>query len=85
MLERDMGLSGQGLEEKKIGANKRDEAKMLYTIEEAARLLNLKISRLRMAVFKKEISYVKLGALVRFRITDIENFISKNLILVKAF
>lgn len=58
---------------------KMDE-KLLYTVEEAARILNIKISRVRMAIFRKEISYVKLGALVRFRSIDLENFISKNLV-----
>jgi excisionase family DNA binding protein len=51
----------------------------LYTIKEAANLLNIKISRLRQAVFRKEISYIKLGALVRFRQEDLELYIQKNL------
>jgi excisionase family DNA binding protein len=51
----------------------------LYTINEAANLLSIKISRLRQAVFRKEISYIKLGALVRFRQEDLEIYIQKNL------
>ncbi|MBL7664639.1 MAG: helix-turn-helix domain-containing protein [Bacteriovoracaceae bacterium] len=50
----------------------------LFTIEEAAKKLNLKISKLRQAIFKKEIAYIKLGALIRFRNADIQNYIDKN-------
>ena len=39
----------------------------LLTIEEASQLLNLKISRIRKAVFKREVKYIKLGALMRFK------------------
>lgn len=39
----------------------------LLTIEEAGRLLNLKESRIRKAVFKREVKYIKLGALIRFK------------------
>lgn len=43
----------------------------LININEAAKFLNLKISRLRAAVFRKEIPYVKLGALIRFDKEDL--------------
>jgi excisionase family DNA binding protein len=36
-------------------------------MDEAASLLKLKKSRLRQAVFRKEVKYVKLGALIRFK------------------
>jgi excisionase family DNA binding protein len=39
----------------------------LLTMEEAAGLLKLKKSRLRQAVFRREVRYVKLGALIRFK------------------
>ncbi len=39
----------------------------LLTIEEASSLLKLKISRIRTAVFKREVKYIKLGALIRFK------------------
>ncbi len=39
----------------------------LLTMDEAASLLKLKKSRLRQAVFRKEVKYVKLGALIRFK------------------
>ncbi len=51
----------------------------LLTIEEASTILNIKISRLRQAVFRREISFIKLGALVRFREEDLNTFIQKNL------
>ena len=59
--------------------------KILYTVEEVARILNLKLSRVRMAIFRKEITYVKLGALVRFREEDIKKFVNINLVPGQAF
>jgi excisionase family DNA binding protein len=51
----------------------------LFTVEEASIKLNIKVSRLRQAIFRREISYVKLGALVRFREEDLTNFVQKNI------
>ena len=39
----------------------------LLTIEDAAKLLSIKVSRLRTAVFRKEIPFIKIGRLVRFK------------------
>jgi excisionase family DNA binding protein len=47
-------------------------------VEETAEKLNIKVSRLRQAVFRKEINYVKIGALVRFREEDLQKFIERN-------
>ena len=47
----------------------------LLTIKQAAEYLNLKISRLRAAVFRKEISIVKIGALIRFDMDDLIEWI----------
>lgn len=58
---------------------KKKAVKVLYTVEEAAGILNIKVSKIRMAVFRKEISYVKMGALVRFREEDLHEYIEKNL------
>lgn len=44
-----------------------EEGLELLTIEEASELLKLKISRIRTAIFKREVKYIKLGALVRLR------------------
>ncbi|HLE12052.1 MAG: hypothetical protein A2504_08795 [Bdellovibrionales bacterium RIFOXYD12_FULL_39_22] len=49
----------------------------LLTISEAAAYLNIKISRLRMAIFRKEIDYIKLGWLIRFRRNHLEEWINK--------
>ena len=45
-------------------SDKSDEDEFL-TVTEAARLINVKVSRIRAAIFKREIPYVKIGALVR--------------------
>lgn len=57
----------------------RDLNKKLLTIQEAAGVLNVKVSWMRQAVFRRDIDYIKLGALVRFREEDLENYIQKNL------
>lgn len=49
----------------------------LLTLGEAARLLKLKESRLRKAVFRKEVRFVKLGALVRFKKEHLEEWIKR--------
>jgi excisionase family DNA binding protein len=53
----------------------------LITISEAAQILNVKVSKLRQAIFRREITYVKLGNLIRFREKDLENFINSNVII----
>lgn len=53
--------------------------KKLLTIQEASSYLNVKVSWMRQVVFRREIDYIKLGALVRFREEDLENFIHKNM------
>ncbi|MBD66491.1 MAG: excisionase [Halobacteriovoraceae bacterium] len=47
----------------------------LLTIQEASEFLSVKISRLRTAVFKREIPYVKIGRLVRFKVEDLNEWI----------
>jgi excisionase family DNA binding protein len=49
----------------------------LFTIKEAAELLAVKPSRIRTAVFKNEIAYVKLGRLIRFSQEQLNQWISK--------
>ncbi len=51
------------------------EGSSLLTIDEASKVLNVKVSWLRQAVFRREIKHVKLGALVRFRVEDLHNHI----------
>ncbi len=50
----------------------------LLTIDEAALLLKLKKSRLRKAVFNREIKYVKLGALIRFKQEHLTEWIERS-------
>ncbi len=50
---------------------------LLYTIQEAATLLNIKVSRLRTAIFRREIGHVKFSGLIRFTRADLEAWISK--------
>lgn len=51
--------------------------KKLLTFDEASKLLNIKISRLRTAVFRKEIPFVKIGRLIRFRESDLNKWIEQ--------
>jgi excisionase family DNA binding protein len=44
-----------------------EQMKTLLSIEEASHFLSIKVSRLRTAVFRKEIPFVKIGRLVRFK------------------
>lgn len=39
----------------------------LLTMEEVIKLFQIKESKIRRAIFKKEIPYIKLGGLVRFK------------------
>lgn len=50
---------------------------ILYTIEDASRILNIKVSRLRSAIFKREIGHIKLNRLIRFTQTNLEEWIKK--------
>lgn len=49
----------------------------LLTIDEAATLLKLKKSRLRKAIFRREVKFVKLGALIRFKRAHLIEWIEK--------
>lgn len=49
----------------------------LLDISQAAKHLNIKVSRLRTAVLRKEIPYFKVGRLVRFHKDDLERWIEK--------
>lgn len=50
----------------------------LLDISAVAKLLNVKESWLRMAIFKREIPFIKIGRLIRFKKEDIEDFIKSN-------
>lgn len=49
----------------------------LLTIDEAAEFLKLKKSRLRKAIFRREVKFVKLGALIRFKRAHLIEWIEK--------
>ncbi|RYZ83010.1 MAG: DNA-binding protein, partial [Proteobacteria bacterium] len=48
----------------------------VLTVEETARFLNLKISKVRSMVFRREIPYLKIGRLVRFQRHDLEAWLA---------
>ena len=52
----------------------------ILTIKEAAKFLNIKVSNLRSAVFKRKIPYFKLGALIRFKKSDLVEWLEKSLV-----
>ncbi len=56
----------------------------LLTIEEAAQVLKMKKSRLRKAVFRREVKFIKLGALVRFRREHLLEWIEKSTVKAGA-
>ena len=53
-------------------------SKILNT-KQAAKFMGLKESRVRTAVFRKEIPFLKVGRLVRFRKEDLEEWLEKQL------
>jgi excisionase family DNA binding protein len=52
----------------------------LLDVNGAAEFLSLKQSRIRAAVFRREIPYLKIGGLVRFRRSDLERWIESRLV-----
>lgn len=56
----------------------------LLTIEEAAQFLNIKVSNLRSAIFRKQIRYFKVGALIRFNKVDLIQWLEEKLVQPKT-
>lgn len=52
----------------------------LMTIEEASQFLNVKVSNLRSAIFRRKIRYFKVGALIRFSKTDLIQWLEEKLV-----
>ena len=52
--------------------------KKLFTVEEVAQFLNVKISWVRSAVFRREIPFIKVGNLVRFQECDLREWLESN-------
>jgi excisionase family DNA binding protein len=48
-----------------------------FDIDQAAKFLNVKVSRLRTAILRNEIPYFKVGRLVRFHKHDLEKWIDE--------
>ncbi len=49
----------------------------ILTFEEACNFLKIKKSRLRTAVFRREIPYIKIGRLIRFDLDDLKTWLMK--------
>lgn len=60
------------------------EHKLLIDIYEASELLGLKVSRLRMAVFRREIPHRKIGALVRFVPSELKEWVNSESLQKRA-
>lgn len=52
----------------------------LLTFKQVCEILAMKESRLRYSVFHKEIPYVKVGMMIRFRPSDIQDFINSRIV-----
>ena len=51
---------------------------LLFNIDEASKMLNVKVSRLRTAIFRREIGHIKLSGLIRFSKKNLEDWINSN-------
>lgn len=60
------------------------EAGNYLTVEEAAILLNIKVSRLRTAIFRKEIPYLKIDSLVRIPRRALLEHLKRSILLPKT-
>lgn len=58
----------------------RNEYPEILTIQEAAEYLAIKPSRMRSAVFKKELPFLKIGKLLRFRKCDLNCWLESKVI-----
>ena len=61
------------------------EAERLFTIDEMAQLTSLKVSHLRSLIFKKKVPYIKIGRLIRFKLSEFEIFINANTVAIENF
>ncbi len=75
-------LSNEG--NKKSKAVTEPEAGHCLTVEEAAQVLNIKVSRLRTAIFRKEIPYIKIGSLVRIPRQALYEHLKRSVLLPKS-
>lgn len=61
------------------------EHKLMIDIYEASEFLGLKVSRLRMAVFRGEIPYRKVGALVRFVPSELKEWVNSESLIQRPY
>lgn len=54
----------------------------LITIDELMELLKVKESKVRKMILKKEIKYIKIGSLIRFRGSDVSEYLDKNSVTI---
>lgn len=59
------------------GASMTLPEKALLTFQETCEFLQIKASRLRTAIFRKEIPYIKIGRLLRFDPKDLKEWIER--------
>lgn len=64
--------------------NLNGESGSYLTVDEAANLLNLKVSRIRTAIFRKEIPYIKIGPLVRIPRQALYEHLNRSILLPKT-
>ena len=56
----------------------------LLTIQEASDFLKMKESWIRSAIFKREIPYIKMGALIRFNRAELQKWVSRQTVLPRG-
>ena len=72
------------IERKEGNMNKQNQnIKNFLTINEASIYLNLRVSKLRNLVFKKQIPIVKIGRLIRFEKSQVDLWVKKCRVNVK--
>ena len=54
------------------------------TVEEAAKELNIKVSRMRTAIFRNEVPYIKIGSLVRIPKVNLHDHMKNTVLLPKT-
>ena len=58
----------------------KDKSLEYLNLSEAAELFNFKKSRLRTAVFRREVPHIKIGGLIRFRRSDLVTWLENKVV-----
>ena len=56
----------------------------LITIQEASGFLKMKESWIRSAIFRREIPYIKMGALIRFNKGELQKWLARQTVLPRG-